>query len=83
MGEMGIAMTRVVDSTYSQNKVNPLIFYNIENHWDPIKQLVENITQNGFGKNEAKQLFRFSDNPQEVVQIIKSGTVNAQRLSHA
>lgn len=83
MGEMGVAMARTVDSTYIQADVNPMIFFNVDGHWNPMKDQLNAIIQNGFGKKQAASLFRFTDKPSDVIDIIQAGPVNVKRLSHA
>jgi uncharacterized protein (TIGR00730 family) len=80
MGEIGVAMTHVVDSFHAGgDAAAPLIFFNVNGCWDPIRQQAELIVQNGFGKDEARRAFIFTDQPSKIIETITSSAPRLRR----
>jgi uncharacterized protein (TIGR00730 family) len=83
MGELGVAMTNTVDASYGEDaSVQPLIFFNIDEFWDFIKNQSDKIISEGFGKERARDLFKFVEHLDDVLPIINARPIKVSRLSN-
>ncbi len=48
----------------------PIIFININNYWDPLKELTRNIFDQRFAKPEHKEYFTFVSSISEAFQVL-------------
>jgi hypothetical protein len=50
----------------------PIVVVNVENYWDPLKALMDEIIEQKFARQEHSQLVKFVSNPQEVMEYANS-----------
>ena len=81
MGEIGVAMTHVVDSLHGKDMeaAAPLIFFNVNGCWNPMREQAKLIVKNGLGTVKANEAFIFTDDAVEVAKIVTAGQSNAPR----
>lgn len=61
--------------TWKMLKVHhkPIVIYNHNGYWDKLVELTDNIISEKFAKESHKELYRVTDNMDEVIELIEKG----------
>lgn len=50
---------------------NPIIVLNINNYWEPLKAIINNVADENFCKPHHREIVQFADTPQDVIDLLK------------